>query len=161
MCAIITEGCRIAVFSHSVSFPTFLTFRVHIWLVFTYLVLAGCQTTPSPPDTNELQTETLLLACEHAVYAAAIQYPDHRDDFQNCCDVLDYMLDDPISRKDLCSALLLMGVRDFIPPDGGRITVSESDVMFNGRSISDEMMYPVANSFWVGLNKFLDPTPQP
>jgi hypothetical protein len=129
------------------------------YLSVLVLFLVGCQTTSNPPSevSNELQKEILLLSCEHAVFAEAGRYPERRDDFQNCLDILDFMLDEPILRQDLCQALLLMGVRDFIPPEGGRIVLSESDVLVNGRSISDEMIYPVANSFWVGLNKFLFP----
>jgi len=134
---------------------------VNLSLALAILVLAvvGCASNPPQPQpiNNELETETLLLLCEHAVFSEASRHPGQRADFQNCLDILDVMLDDPILRKDLCSALLLIGVRDFIPPEGGLIKLSETDILVNGRSISDEMVYPVANSFWVGLNKFLNP----
>jgi len=134
---------------------------VNLSLALAILVLAvvGCASNPPQPQpiNNELETETLLLLCEHAVFAEASRHPDQRDAFQNCLDILDVMLDDPILRKDLCSALLLMGVRDFIPPEGGLIKLSETDILVNGRSISDEIVYPVGNSFWVGLNKALHP----
>jgi hypothetical protein len=133
----------------------------HLGLIFLIsLIVAGCQTTPISAPSNELQTETLLLLCEHAVFAEASRRPIQREDFQNCLDILDVMLDDPISRKNLCQALLLMGVRDFIAPDGGLIKLSEKDILVNGRSISDEVVYDVANAFWVGLNKSLNPTPR-
>lgn len=145
-----------------------------IYSIIAAVVLAGCKSTPTPVPKAE-NNDAILLLCEHALFAAAGQAvaadPMVRVKLQNCYEVLDYMLggtsakpmspDTSIRRRDLCTAISFTGLTNMIAPEGGLVRVTPSDIFINDKSISDEFVYSVATSFWVALNKFLNPTPKP
>ena len=138
-----------------------------IYSIIAALILAGCQSTPTPAPKAD-NNDAILLVCEHALFAAAGQAvaaePVARLKLQNCYEILDFMLgetsDAQIKRVDLCTAISWSGLTQMIAPEGGLVRVTSSDIFINDRSISDEFVYPLANSFWVALNKFLNPTPK-
>lgn len=122
------------------------------------VLMIGCKSS-SPSSTSVDTWEVVSLKIERAVFIGATERVKQcevcREDFQSTYDILDYMLDDSFTRQDLVAGLSWMKLDKM-----GEVILTEEDIFVDGHSLSDEFLYCAANAFWVGLNKYLNPTPK-
>jgi hypothetical protein len=125
----------------------------------------GCASSPTGTTTSGDEynySERISLVVERATTETARQVISTcepcREDFRSTQDILNAILEEIETRRDLAAALAWMKVTKLIGPDGSVIIEPENVMLIMNpdpipREIPDSMIYQVGVAVWVGLNK--------